>query len=66
MVSIFSGQKIMETNNKTIQVAVVGSAHSGKSALIEALRQEAAWTGKTIDFEEEHNLDNLHGHAYDV
>ena len=56
----------METNNKTIQVAVVGSAHSGKSALIEALRQEAAWTGKTIDFEEEHNLDNLHGHAYDV
>ncbi len=56
----------MERGYKTIQVAVVGSAHSGKSALIEALRQEAAWTGKTIDFEEVHNPDDLHGHAYDV
>ena len=51
---------------KTIQVAVVGSASSGKSALIEALRKDAAWQGKSLDFNEVHNLDDLHGHRYDV
>ncbi len=51
---------------KEILVAVVGSKNSGKSAMTEALRQEAAWTGKPMVFEEIHDLDNLHGHAYDV
>ena len=56
----------MEKTKKTIQVAVVGSASSGKSALIEALRKDAAWQGKSLDFNEVHNLDDLHGHRYDV
>ncbi len=51
---------------KEIRIAVVGSKESGKTALTEALRQEAAWTGKNIVFEELHDLDGLHGHTYDV
>ena len=47
-----------------LQIAVVGSRKSGKTALAEALRQEAAWAGKPFVFEEIHDPDALHGHAY--
>lgn len=56
----------METSNKAIQVAVVGSANSGKSALIDALRKEAEWTKKPLVFTEIHDHHELHGHQYDV
>lgn len=49
-----------------LQIAVVGSRNSGKTALAEALRQEAAWAGKPLVFEEIHDLDALHGHTYAV
>lgn len=52
--------------NKQINIAVVGSKQSGKTALIEALRKEVAWTSKPLIFNEIHNIDALHGHAYDV
>ena len=51
---------------KKIQVAVVGSANSGKSAIISSLREEVVLKDKPMAFEEVHNLDDLHGHAYDV
>ncbi len=47
-----------------LHIAVVGSRNSGKTALAEALRQEAAWIGKPLVFEEIHDLDALHGHTY--
>lgn len=51
---------------RQIQVAVVGTPKSGKTALVEMLRETASFTGRSIVFTEIHNLDNLHGHAYDV
>ena len=56
----------MASEDKTINIAVVGSAHSGKSALAEALRKEAEWAGKPLEFTEIHDHNALHGHRYDV
>ena len=56
----------MASENKTINIAVVGSTRSGKSALTEALRKEAEWAGKPLNFTEIHNHNDLHGHQYDV
>ena len=59
------------------RIAVIGLAQSGKSSLTEALRKiadEAAgvdrgyggYEDRYLQFEEVHNSDELHGHAFDV
>ncbi len=54
----------MKEEKEILRVAVVGSANSGKTAIVEALRKEAALQGKPMTFSEIHDLDALHGHAY--
>ncbi|MBR1878663.1 MAG: ferrous iron transport protein B [Paludibacteraceae bacterium] len=55
-----------------MKIAVVGSPQSGKSALATALQQIAnqrkteGSASEGFDFEEVHDLDRLHGHAFDV
>ena len=58
----------MNTQHK---IAVIGLAQSGKSSLSQALqalviRHQGHQPVHEIDFREVHNLDELHGHTYDV
>ena len=53
-----------------MRIAIVGIQQSGKSALTQALLQLAQQNypdaSRTIEIEEVHNLDRLHGHSFDV
>lgn len=59
-------KETMAEGKRILKVAVVGSAHSGKSALVDVLEKEVEWTKKSMVFSEIHDLDALHGHTYDV
>lgn len=53
--------------DEIIRVAVIGSRSSGKSALTKKLSETAEQNGDAqFIFEELHNLDLLHSHAYDL
>ena len=49
-----------------IKIAVIGLAQSGKSSLTQALQKLADKRKQAVQFAELHDLDDLHGHAYDV
>ena len=49
-----------------VHIAVVGSARSGKTALTGALTARAQALSLPFAFTELHNLDDLHGHAFDL
>ena len=48
------------------QIAVIGLAQSGKTALTQALQTLAEQGSHDVQFVEIHNSDELHGHAYEV
>ena len=48
------------------QIAVIGLAQSGKTALTQALQALAEQGSHDVQFVEIHNSDELHGHAYEV
>ena len=49
-----------------IKIAVIGLPQSGKSSLTQALQELADKRKQAVQFAELHDLDDLHGHAYDV
>ena len=55
-----------DMTDERIQIAVVGSAQSGKSLLTDSLQTAAQVAGKTWIFHEVHDLDDLHTHQYAV
>ena len=49
-----------------VHIAVVGSSRSGKTALTGALQARALELEMPFAFTEVHNLDDLHGHTFDL
>lgn len=52
--------------SKTIKIGVVGSPKSGKTALTGALSARAESLAIPFEFTEVHDLDDLHGHVFDL
>lgn len=52
--------------DKRFRIVVVGLRNSGKSALTKRLQEIADERLKPLEFVEAHDLDDLHGHGYDV
>jgi len=48
------------------KIAVIGLPQSGKSALVQSLQSLADKGAQDMHFVEVHNLDELHGHVFDV
>lgn len=48
------------------RIVVVGLRSSGKSAVAKRLQELADSQGRQMEFVESHDLDDLHGHGYDV
>lgn len=49
-----------------VKIAVIGLPQSGKTALSQALQRLAEQSAQAMQFVEVHDLDELHGHTYEV
>ena len=53
-------------SNHTYRIGVIGLPQSGKSSIARRLQEMADEAGKKMAFIESHDLDELHGHSFDV
>ena len=53
-------------SNHTYRIGVIGLPQSGKSSITRRLQEMADEAGKKMAFIESHDLDELHGHSFDV
>ena len=53
-------------SNHTYKIGVIGLPQSGKSSITRRLQEMADEAGKKMAFIESHDLDELHGHSFDV
>ena len=53
-------------SKRMVKIAVIGLPQSGKTALSQALQRLAEQSAHAMQFVEVHDLDELHGHTYEV